>query len=154
VDWQLHDNGEIFMDVKTPRRFGQFRLRTLLWLMLCIVIGLGAYRAGFENGYADHLNQRQEVGKTFAASYDVSDVIPCQKTNTAVIVDFDSLIRDVTESVLPNTWEKNGGEASVAEFATNLSLVVNHDKDGHERVAAYLEEMRRKKNKEQRIASK
>ncbi|MBC7853787.1 MAG: hypothetical protein IAF94_10155 [Pirellulaceae bacterium] len=142
------------MDDKTPRRYWQFSVRTLLWLMLCIAIGFGAYRTGFENGYSDHLNQRQEVGKTFAASYDVSDVIPCRKTNTAVIVDFDPLINDVTKSVLPNTWEKNGGEASVAEFATNLSLVVSHDKDGHERVAVYLEELRRKKNENQGIALK
>ena len=142
------------MDDKTPRRYWQFRLRTLLWLMLCIVIGLGAYRAGFENGYADRVDQRQEVGKTFTASYDVSDVIPCRRTNTGVIVDFDSLIRDVTKNVLPNTWEFNGGEAGVAEFATNLSLVVSHDKDGHERVAAYLEELRRNKNEHQGIALK
>ena len=133
------------MDVKTPRRYSQFRLRTLLWLMLCLVIGLGAYRAGFENGYADRINQREEVGATFAASYDVRDVVPTRRTPTGTVVEFDPLIRDVEANVLPKTWSSNGGEAVIAEFATNLTLVVSHDKDGHERVAAYLEKLRENK---------
>ena len=76
------------------------------------------------------------------------------KVRTGVIVDFDALINDVTKKVLPQTWEQNGGEADMAEFATYLSLVIIHDKDGHERVAAYLEELRRKKNENQEIALK
>lgn len=133
------------MDEPNPRKYWQFRLRTLLWLMLCIVIGLGAYRAGFENGFADRFNQREEVGATFAASYDVRDVVPTRRISTGVVLQFDPLIRDVKANVLPKTWRSNGGEADIAEFATNITLVVNHDKDGHERVAAYLEKLREKK---------
>jgi len=113
------------MDVKTPRRYWQFRLRTLLWLMLCLAIGLGAYRAGFDNGYADRINQREEVGATFAASYDVRDVVPTRKTSTGTVVEFDPLIQDGEANVLPKTWSSNGGQACIAEFATNLTLLSN-----------------------------
>ena len=141
------------MDVKTPRRYWQFRLRTLLWLMLCIVIGFGAYRQGFERGADVRFSQRQEVGLTTTVAYNVSDVLPMTKTKSGVIVDFDWLIRDMEKNVLPRTWNSNGGEASIAEFAPNLSLVVSHDKDGHARVAEYLDGLRKKK-KEQEIAAK
>ena len=140
------------MDAKTPKKYWQFRLRTLLWLMLCLAIGLGAYRAGFDNGYADRINQREEVGATFAASYDVRDVVPTRKTATGTVVEFDPLIRDVEANVLPKTWSSNGGQACIAEFATNLTLVVSHDKDGHERVAAYLETLREKKARQELAA--
>jgi len=120
--------------------------------MLCLVIGLGAYRAGFENGYADRINQREEVGATFAASYDVRDVVPTRRTSTGTVVEFDPLIRDVEANVLPKTWKSNGGQACIAEFATNLTLVVSHDKDGHERVSAYLETLREKKARQELVA--
>jgi len=143
----------MFMDEKTPRRYWQFRLRTLLWLMLCIVIGFGAYRQGFERGADVRLSQRQEVGQTTTVVYNVSDVLPMTRTKTGVIVDFDGLIRDMEKNVLPRTWNSSGGEASLAEFAATLSLVVNHDKDGHARVADYLDGLRKKK-KEEEIAAK
>ena len=75
------------------------------------------------------------------------------KTKSGVIVDFDWLIRDMEKNVLPRTWDSSGGEASIAEFATNLSLVVSHDKDGHARVAKFLDGLRKKK-KEQDTAAK
>lgn len=137
------------MDEKTARPFWQFGLRSLLWLTLCIAIGLGAYRQGFENGYADRSNQRQEVGRLFTVTYDVKDVVPMERIPPGVTVDFDALMDDLCENVLPRTWDQD--KASMAEFATTLSIVVSHDKEGHERIAAYLEQLR-KKNKNQRLA--
>jgi hypothetical protein len=143
------------MDSTKPRRYWQFGLRTLLWLILCIAIGFGGYRQGFEQGTEAYLNHRQEVGRTFNAVYYVSDVLP-KKTTTSggVVVDFNWLIDDMKTNVLPQTWDSSGGEASIAEFATNLSLVVSHDKDGHERVAKYLDDLRRKNGSYDPIASK
>jgi len=143
------------MDSTKARRYWQFGLRTLLWLILCISIAFGAYRRGFEQGTEAYLNHRQEVGRTFNAVYDVSDVLP-KKANKSggVEVDFDWLIDDMKKKVLPQTWDSSGGEASIAEFATNLSLVVSHDKDGHERVAKYLDGLRRKNRSYDPIASK
>jgi hypothetical protein len=129
-----------------PRKWLQFRLRSLLWLMLLIAIGLGAYWRGYEAGIEDKANQRSQVGSIYVKVYNVADVVGMQKTNSGTVVaDLEGLAREISRQVLPNTWHESGGEAGVAGFVTNLSLVISHDQDGHERVAAYLERLRLKK---------
>jgi hypothetical protein len=131
-----------------PRKWLQFRLQSVLWLMLCIAIGIGAYRHGYDAGVADAANQRSQVGTTFAKVYNVADIVPLQKTGSGVVADLEGLAQDISRQVLPNTWDENGGSAAIAGFEANVALVVSHDQDGHERIAAYLERLRSKQPKQ------
>ena len=122
----------------------RFRLASLLWLMLCVALSIGTYRWAYESGREDALAQRTFVGRTHARVYDLRDVMPLPATasGTGVVIDFDSVMLDLKKEVLPNTWEDSGGSATMAEFPTNISLVVSHDDDGHERIAAWMERRR------------
>ncbi len=122
----------------------RFRVASLLWLMLCVALTLGTYRWAYENGREDALAQRTFVGRTHPRVYYVQDAIPmpAARAGGGVVLDFDSIIGDLQREVLPNTWERNGGSATVAEFPSNISLVVTHDDDGHERIAAWLNRQR------------
>ncbi|HEX5105259.1 MAG TPA: hypothetical protein VFV87_15675 [Pirellulaceae bacterium] len=133
---------------KSPRRWLQFRLQSVLWLMLCIALAFSAYRYGYRDGFEDQANQRSQVGGTYAKVYRVGDAVRMVKTKSGDVPDMDGLVRDVTANVLPNTWDTKGGGASIAGFALQptVSLVVSHDQDGHERITAYLERLRRKKS--------
>lgn len=132
----------------SPRKWLQFRLRTILWLMLCIAIGIGAYRHGYYAGIEDQANRRSQVGSMVIKAYHVADVVQMRKTGSGVVLDLQGLAQDVSTQVLPNTWDENGGDASVLGLDANASLVIRHDKDGHERIAAYLERLREKKPKQ------
>ena len=139
---------------ETSRRWRpRFRLASLLWLMLCVALTIGTYRWAYESGHEDALAQRTFVGRTHARTYDLKDVmpIPASTTGGGVVLDFDSVMQDLQNEVLPNTWAKNGGSATMAEFPTNISLVVSHDDDGHERIAAWLK--RRKEQLERKGTS-
>lgn len=125
----------------------RFRLASLLWLMLCVAIGITAYQAGVEATKRELWHNRSAVGNQYVAVYYVADlVIPSPPTRTAfpspagtgVIADFDSLTQEIEAEVFPRTWTSAGGSASVSSFPTNLSLIVSHDKDGHEEVARFL----------------
>lgn len=131
-----------------PRKWLQFRLQTLLWLMLLIAVGLGTYWRGYQAGRADLANQRSQVGSMYVTVYNVADVARMQTTNSGVAADLESLARDICSQVLPNTWAGKGGDASVVGFETNVSLVIGHDQDGHERIAAYLSRLRAKSKKQ------
>ena len=57
--------------------------------------------------------------------------------------DFDSLIELITSTIQPTTWDEVGGPGSIAEFATNLSLVISQTQEVHEQIADLLEQLRR-----------
>ena len=57
--------------------------------------------------------------------------------------DFDSLIELITTTVKPDTWDDVGGPGSIAEFETNLSLVISQTQEVHEEIADLLEQLRR-----------
>jgi len=57
--------------------------------------------------------------------------------------DFDSLIDLVTSTIQPATWDEVGGPGTIAEFRTNLSLVVSQTQDVHEQIVDLLEQLRR-----------
>ncbi len=122
----------------------RFRLASLLWLTLCVALTIGTYRWAYQSGREDALAQRTFVGRTHARVYYLQDVMPmpAKGSGTGVVLDFDSIIGDLQREVLPNTWEESGGSATVAEFPTNISLVVSHDDDGHERIAAWMKRRR------------
>jgi hypothetical protein len=122
----------------------RFRLASLLWLMLCVALTIGTYRWAYESGREDALAQRTFVGRTHNRVYDLQDVMPMPPlpASGGVVLDFDAVMQDLQKDVLPNTWEKNGGSATMVEFPTNISLVVSHDSDGHERIAAWMKRRR------------
>jgi general secretion pathway protein D len=57
--------------------------------------------------------------------------------------DFDSLIDLITSTIQPTTWDEVGGPGSIAEFATNLSLVISQTQEVHEQIVDLLEQLRR-----------
>lgn len=134
----------------SPRRSRiQFSLRSILWLMLCIAVAFAANRRGFDKGFArgfaDGANSREHVGITFAKVYYVEDFLwPELENGKPVSLYSEALIRDLTANVLPNTWQKNGGDAAIRSFDSNGTLLILHDQDGHDRVAEYLKRRREK----------
>ncbi len=54
-----------------------------------------------------------------------------------------TLIRTITTTVAPQTWDETGGPGAIQPFAGNLSLVVSQTADIHEQIAELLEQMRR-----------
>lgn len=132
---------------KSLRQWFQINLRSLLWLMLCIAVGIGGYRRGFDVGFEDGTNQRNRVGTRWARVYDIRDLVLSKRLNGAVVPDGEFLIRDITAHVLPNTWNENGGQALIKFDAPNLALVVSHDRDGLNRVEDYIERLRQQTKK-------
>ncbi len=57
--------------------------------------------------------------------------------------DFDSLIDLITTTIAPTTWDEVGGPGSIAEFRTNLSLVISQTQEIHEQIADLLSQLRR-----------
>lgn len=125
---------------ESPRWRPRFRLASLLWLMLCVALVIGTYRLAYERGREDTLAMRTFVGRTHVRSYDVQDVMPAKLTGTGVLLNFDPIVRDIQKEVLPNTWD--GGSATISDYPNNISLIISHDADGHERIAAWLKQRR------------
>ncbi len=59
-----------------------------------------------------------------------------------VIADFDSLIELITTTIDPDSWDDVGGPGSIAEFATNLSLVISQTQEVHEKIDRLLAQLR------------
>ncbi len=57
--------------------------------------------------------------------------------------DFDSLIQLITSTIKPTSWDEVGGPGSIAEFRTNLSLVISQTQDIHAEIADLLSQLRR-----------
>lgn len=130
---------------QTPRPWRpRFRLASLLWLMLCVALTIGTYRWAYQRGREDALALRTFVGRTHARVYDLKDVMlmPASTTGGGVVLNFDSVMKDLKKEVLPNTWEDAGGSATMSESPVTISLVITHDDDGHERIAAWMKRRR------------
>jgi hypothetical protein len=119
----------------------QFRLSSLLWLMVVIGVGLAAYRWGFQTGLVEGVRHRRWVGTTYAKAYDVSDLVEI-KPNESDLRYAEDLCRDLTKKVLPRTWQEEGGAAAISGYQTNRMIVISHDQDGHDRIAEYLDKLR------------
>ncbi len=59
------------------------------------------------------------------------------------MADFESLIELVQTTVQPDTWEELGGNGTISEYQTNLSLVINQTQEVHEEIVELLEQLRR-----------
>lgn len=57
--------------------------------------------------------------------------------------DFDALIELVQTTIEPDSWDEVGGPGSIAEFETNLSLVISQTQEVHEKIADLLQQLRR-----------
>ncbi|MEE8453075.1 MAG: hypothetical protein V3R99_14210, partial [Thermoguttaceae bacterium] len=57
--------------------------------------------------------------------------------------DFDPIITLITETIQPRSWLEAGGEGTIAEFETNLSLVISQTQEVHEEIVDLLEQLRR-----------
>ena len=57
--------------------------------------------------------------------------------------DFDSLIELITRTVRPQSWDTVGGAGSIAEFETNLSIVVSQTQEVHDEIVNLLEQLRK-----------
>jgi general secretion pathway protein D len=49
----------------------------------------------------------------------------------------------ITSTIQPTSWDEVGGPGSIAEFATNLSLVISQTQEVHEQIVDLLEQLRR-----------
>lgn len=79
--------------------------------------------------------------------YDVADLVPGGDRQNP---DFQPLIERLQSRVLPESWDRRGGAATVRGFASTLSLVVRQDAAGHAAVAKFLAELRRKADESQK----
>jgi general secretion pathway protein D len=59
-----------------------------------------------------------------------------------VVADFDSLIELITTTIDPDSWDDVGGPGSIAEFATNLSLVISQTQETHDKIDRLLAQLR------------
>ncbi|MFP6668267.1 MAG: hypothetical protein VB876_13190, partial [Pirellulales bacterium] len=57
--------------------------------------------------------------------------------------DFDALIELIQTTIEPDSWDEVGGPGSIAEFETNLSLVISQTQEIHEKITDLLEQLRR-----------
>ncbi len=57
--------------------------------------------------------------------------------------DFDALIELITKTIEPDSWDEVGGQGTIAEFETNLSLVISQTQEIHEKIADLLDQLRR-----------
>jgi hypothetical protein len=132
------------------RGWWQFSLRTVLWVMLVIGVGLTAHRRGYDAGHKtgfasgvnEGLNRRRVVGQSYAKVYSVTELLGDADANSTASVTGEDLVRDLCATVLPRTWSQQGGNAAAAMMEKGKSLVVSHDQEGHDRVAEYLDEKR------------
>jgi len=122
------------------RTWTQLSLRTILWIMLCVGLGFGMYRQGFQAG-RNYKEPPPAPAIGYAQVYYIEDLLDSGLYESSR-QGFDDIRQQVTTNVLPASWTENGGKASVRMFESNRTLVVRHDKSGHERVASYLKFLR------------
>ncbi len=63
--------------------------------------------------------------------------------NGATQPNFDDLIQLITSTVHPYSWDAVGGNGTLREFDTNLSLVISQTQEVHEEIADLLQQLRR-----------
>ena len=57
--------------------------------------------------------------------------------------DYDSLIRLITTTIAPTTWDEVGGQGAISPFKGNLSLVVSNTEEVHDQIRDLLQQLRR-----------
>ncbi|MBX3443268.1 MAG: hypothetical protein KF774_12750 [Planctomyces sp.] len=80
-----------------------------------------------------------DPGNPFGLSTSAPAAIPGSRTNA----DFASLTQLITGVIEPDSWLENGGQASIDQHESTLSLVIRQTQRGHEEIADLLEQLRR-----------
>jgi len=84
-----------------------------------------------------------ETADALAQTVDPSGGFSSGGRGGATNADFDPLIELITTTIEPDSWEEAGGAGRIAEFETNLSLVVSSTQDVHDKIRDLLEQLRR-----------
>lgn len=84
-----------------------------------------------------------DVAKTYVVArvYPVADLVFIE-TADAYNADFDSLIEVITSTIVPQSWDSNGGAGSIAPFVASGALVVSQTREVHEKIEALLARLR------------
>lgn len=69
-----------------------------------------------------------------------------KSTNLPEMPDFDSLIKSITSSIQPDSWEQYGGPGSIADYPMCDCLVVSQTREIHETISELLEQVRAQKS--------
>ncbi len=110
-------------------RWYQYRLRTLLLLVLVVSVALSIYRT-YRWWNTDLIDR----------GYDVADlVVPQSMDHTDRFDDLCEAIQSVLE---PCSWDDVGGEGSLVPARTRQVLLVHHCRRMHKKVAAFLLKLR------------
>ena len=116
------------------RRLFQFRISTLLWLMLLIGVGIGSYRRGLDEQLA-----RQRHGTLYIKGYPVKDLVYGPGTAQP---DFESLIEHLV-SLSPQKWAARGGAGQISGYDNAGIIVVLQDAATHRQIQRKLSALRR-----------
>lgn len=77
-----------------------------------------------------------------AVEIEINRTAPKKNTETAQ-ADFDSLIKLITSSIEPDSWDVNGGTGRVLPEETTLSLVISQTEDNQQQIVELLQQLRR-----------
>ncbi|QDU74365.1 hypothetical protein Pan97_13720 [Bremerella volcania] len=69
-----------------------------------------------------------------------------KSTDLPEMPDFDNLIRSITSSIQPDSWEEYGGPGAIADCPLGDCLVVAQTREIHETIAELLEQVRTQRN--------
>ena len=122
---------------RSKRRWLQFSLGSLLFLILCVAGALTGYKRGYQAGQATRANST-----IITCVYSCKELIepgyslPSQRRALENIIDL------ITSTVAFDTWQPSG-EGEVALFETNQSLVVSTTGDVHREVRVLLDQLKR-----------
>src|SRR4051794_15848111 len=116
------------------KRWLQFGIGTLLFATFCVAGFLTGYRRGF------HVGQEAEsrIG-IYAKAYDVRDIVRLSPNGRAI---GQTLVRYLQESIMPRSWQENGGPSAVAYYENNQTIVISNNQDAQDQVADALKQIR------------
>jgi hypothetical protein len=77
--------------------------------------------------------------------YGVSDLVAAVDAQGRAFNDFDALIRTITRTIAPKTWDSTGGRAAIVPFEAPgiAAIVVAHRREAHEAIGQLLGDLRR-----------
>src|SRR5205809_4639502 len=109
---------------QSRRRWLQFGIGTLLFFTLCVAGFLGGYQHGFYSGH-----EAKSRTAVYAKAYYVADIIGALPSGSAAAA---SLTDYIEASIVPGSWQTNGGPGAVSYYETNKSIVVSNIQDVHD----------------------
>lgn len=137
------------MAVEKSRPWFQFSLRTMLWIFLSIALGMAAYRRGLAVGEQMGFQKGEEAwllkepnSNWVQRVYRVTDLLESATNTQDLQLSADQLVSNIQFTVLPSSWDTNGGGGTIAFFRTSGDLVINQHPIAHTRIENYLNQRR------------